>query len=594
MAADKVNTEQDYRDNVQWAKGTIGKNQSKAGYNLNINDLCKDAVCQQEVATPSQSRYHNTPSSMKGDARRYSGTNEQSQAVTTSFNKGRPTIDPNDGAYHAALGYQNDAYNISHGISSKYHDCDKGLRCDMSSTTRTCSLPTNTPVQCNITPYVKSVSRKIVEHTVTLSGTPPFTVTLPNKAATITKIRSQGELLTLGRLDVGTGGYPYYIGPTTALHFAINNTIIGSAPLQKKEGRCSAKKCPYQINSAFSYTGKAQPLIVGVVATVKGLRKPFLADIDNRPLIITTLEERAEMGYRNSCGALLPECQQVSSQCVEGKETRVINGLSVTQDCWKEQKTYHCNTANTCTSLSACAIQSTACKTQLAGVCIEHTQTRLCETQQCQDVGLVCGADSFSLSGDYYDPSATRSSDFTQAAAGLAAVGEAGQDVKDATNINENSEIIFKGDAMSCSIKAAGISNCCKDSGWGSDIGIASCSEEEKALGTAKEDKLTVSLGRYCAEKVLGICIREKKAYCTFGSKLARIVQEAGRAQLNMDFGSAKHPDCRAFSPNELQKIDMSQMDFSDFFEDLHDGMITPDVSEIQNRLQQSVKQGGS
>ena len=316
---------------------------------------------------------------------------------------------------------------------------------------------------------------------------------------------------------------------------------------------------------------------------------PFYLSVTNFPITFITTENNVEIGYNNSCGAVLPECQQVQSQCIEGKETRMINGIAVTLDCWKEQTTYQCAFPNTCTTLADCSIQSTSCDTQLGGVCIKDKQQRLCDKQQCRDTGLICGADSFALSGDYYDPAATRSTDFNHAAAGLAAVSDAAGDVKDKANINENSAIIFKGNIMECSDKALGISNCCQDSGWGNGIGLTSCTEEEKALGTAKEDKLTVSLGQYCAESVLGVCIRKKKAYCAFDSKLARIVQVEGRAQLGKNFGSAKHPDCSAFSPNELQRIDMSSMDFSDFYEDMYDAIELPSTDEIQKRLQQSV-----
>ncbi|WP_394230784.1 type-F conjugative transfer system mating-pair stabilization protein TraN [Shewanella colwelliana] len=578
-----ANSEKDYRDNVQWAKDTIGQNQSKAGYSqFNVNDLCKDAACEQEVANPTQSRYHSNPSSMTGDAQRYSITDEQSQAVTTSFNKGRPTIDPNDPAYHAAVGYQNDAYNISHGISSKYHDCEKGLRCEVGTTTKSCTVPTNLPVQCHITPYISDKHTQIKEYHFSLTGTPPLTIKLP-ETNNITAVMFNGNVSTFFRPN--------------NLKFTLNDTFLGTASISGTGSCGSDGMCPSAISTSFPYTNSTDTLSLMIKGAFNSSVDPSQGSIirvRNLPITIITNKTIADIGYRNSCGALLPECQQTTHQCIEGKATRIIDGVSVTLDCWKEQITYKCNTPNTCASLSECTKQSSTCETSIEGVCITQKEQRLCETQQCQDVGLICGEDSFSLSGDYYDPDAQRSTDFNQAAAGLAAVGEAGQDLKDATNINENSEIIFKGEVMSCTNKPIGLSNCCQDKGWGNDLGITSCSEEEKALGTAKEDKLTVSLGEYCAEKVLGVCIRKKKAYCTFGSKLARIVQEAGRAQLNMDFGSAKHPDCRALSPNELQKIDMSQMDFSDFYEDLHDGMITPDVSEIQKRLQQSVKQGGN
>lgn len=575
-----ANSEKDYRNNVQWAKDSIKQNQNKAGYTgFDVNSLCKDATCQQEVANPSESRYYNNPSAMDSAKMQGMSTDGQAQAVTSGFNNGRPTIDENDPAYHTAVGYQNDAYNISHGISSKYHDCEKGLVCEVDSQPRSCTLPTNNPVQCYLTPFVKSTSTQNKEHTFRLSGLPPFSVELPNPDAIITGLRFNGGFLSWGN--------------PISVEISLNKVVIGTVPVKKEAGSCDQNgACPSSVNAslnASNYQGGAAPMSVNVGTIFGSWGWPFYLSVTNFPITFITTENNVEIGYNNSCGAVLPECQQVQSQCIEGKETRMINGISVTLDCWKEQTTYQCAFPNTCSTLADCSIQSTSCDTQLGGVCIKDKQQRLCDKQQCRDTGLICGADSFALSGDYYDPAATRSTDFNHAAAGLAAVSDAAGDVKDKANINENSAIIFKGNIMECSDKALGISNCCQDSGWGNGIGLTSCSEEEKALGTAKEDKLTVSLGQYCAEKVLGVCIRKKKAYCAFDSKLARIVQVEGRAQLGKNFGSAKNPDCSAFSPNELQRIDMSSMDFSDFYEDMYDAIELPSTDEIQKRLQQSV-----
>lgn len=578
-----ANSEKDYRDNVQWAKDSIKQNQNKAGYTgFDVNSLCKDATCQQEVANPSQSSYYDNPSAMDSAKMQDMSTDGQAQAVTKGFNNGRPTIDENDPAYRTAVGYQNDAYNISHGISSKYHDCEKGLVCEVDSQPRSCTLPTNNPVQCYLTPFIKSTSTQEVEHSFQLTGKPPFTIAMPNPDAEIVRVRLQGDYYSVG------------VGVPKKLEIKLNDTFLGHVPVQRGPGTCVTNgACSATVNGTLStenYQIKAAPLSVNIGSVIGGSWDwPFYVNVTDLPITIITKETHVEIGYNNSCGAVLPECQQVQSQCIEGKETRMINGISVTLDCWKEQTTYKCAFPNTCSTLADCSIQSTSCDTQLGGVCIKDKQQRLCDKQQCRDTGLICGADSFALSGDYYDPTATRSQDFNQAAAGLAAVSEAANDVKDKANINENSPIIFKGIIMECSDKALGISNCCQDSGWGNSIGLTSCTEEEKALGTAKEDKLTVSLGQYCAETVLGVCIRKKKAYCAFDSKLARIVQVEGRAQLGKNFGSAKHPDCSAFSPNELQRIDMSSMDFSDFYEDMYDAIELPSTDEIQKRLQESV-----
>lgn len=584
LPAIAANSEKDYRDNVQWAKDTINKNQNKTGFTgFDINSLCKDAACQQGVANPVESRYYDNPSAMNSAKMQGMSTDSQAQSVTTGFNKGRPTIDENDPAYRTAVGYQNDAYNISHGISSKYHDCEKGLVCEVDSQPRSCTLPTNNPVQCYLTPFVKSTSVSESEYTFSLSGKGQFPITLPNPNAKIKRIHFNGNYLSWG----GAG----------KLEIKLNDIYIGQIPSQREPGNCNTNGlCPSSINATLiteTYDGSTSPLIVSIGLILGGqLNNALFLGIENLPITFVTTESNVEIGYNNSCGAVLPECQQLQSQCIEGKETRIMNGIKVTLDCWNEQTTYQCSFPNTCNTIADCGIKSTNCDTMLGGVCIKDKQQRICETSQCRDTGLICGADNFSLSGDYYDPAATRGTDFERAAAGLSAISDAASDLKDKTNINADSSIIFKGTVMECSKKAVGLSNCCKDGGWGNDVGLTSCSEGEKALRTAKEEKLTISLGEYCAERVLGVCINEKKAYCSFDSKLARIVQQEGRVQLGKSFGSAKNPDCSALSPNELQRIDMSSMDFSDFYEDMYNAIELPSTDEIQKRLQQSV--GGS
>ncbi|MGI2025276.1 type-F conjugative transfer system mating-pair stabilization protein TraN [Shewanella glacialipiscicola] len=581
LPAMAANSEKDYRDNVQWAKDSINQNQHKDGYTgFDVNSFCKDATCQQGVANPTQSRYYDNPSAMDSAKMQGMSSDGQAQSVTSGFNKGRPTIDENDPAYHTAVGYQNDAYNISHGISSKYHDCEKGLVCEVDSQPRSCTLPTHNPVQCYLTPFVKSTSIREVEHSFRLTGTPPFAIEMPNPHAKIIRVRLNGDY--------------YGLGVPAKLEIKLNDIFLGHVPTQKGPGTCITNgPCSVSVNGTLSTENhpiEAAPLSVSIGTVLGGSWDwAFYTDVTDLPITIITTETHVEVGYNNSCGAILPECQQVQSQCIEGKETRMINGISVTLDCWNEQTTYQCDFPNTCDAIADCSIQSTTCDTQLGGVCINDKQQRQCDTSLCRDTGLICGADNFSLSGDYYDPAATRGTDFERAAAGLSAMSDAANDLKDKANINADSAIIFKGNIMECSKKAVGLSNCCKDGGWGNDIGLASCSEGEKALKIAKEKKLTIAMGEYCAEKVLGVCINTKKSYCAFDSKLARIVQQDGRVQIGKPFGSAKHPDCSALSPNELQRIDMSSMDFSDFYEDMYDAFELPNTDEIQNRLQQSV-----
>ena len=100
-------------------------------------------------------------------------------------------------------------------------------------------------------------------------------------------------------------------------------------------------------------------------------------------------------------------------------------------------------------------------------------------------------------------------------------------------------------------------------------FGLINCKEEEKMLARLRKDDLCHKVGSYCAKKFLGLCIKKYKVYCCFHSKLGRIIQEQGRPQLAIEWGDAKDPNCRGFTPDEFQKLDFSKMDFSEFFEDI-------------------------
>ncbi len=130
---------------------------------------------------------------------------------------------------------------------------------------------------------------------------------------------------------------------------------------------------------------------------------------------------------------------------------------------------------------------------------------------------LVCGGDVFCLDGDCDKAQSGQSNDFGEAVSQLAALAAAGKDVaalngvdvraftgqakfckdkaqsgqsndfgeavsqlaalaaagKDVAALNGVDVRAFTGQAKFCKKAAAGYSNCCKDSGWGQDIGLA-------------------------------------------------------------------------------------------------------------------------
>jgi len=131
----------------------------------------------------------------------------------------------------------------------------------------------------------------------------------------------------------------------------------------------------------------------------------------------------------------------------------------------------------------------------------------------------------------------------------------------------------FKGKRRSCDIHFGGLANCCKDSGL--LVGMANCSASEKELAEERKAGNTHYLGTYCSKRTLfGICIRRSRAWCVFGSKLGRILQEQGRTQLGIGWGS-----CRGLTVPEIEGIDFAGLDLSEFTENLMDGSMEPSVS---------------
>ncbi len=296
--------------------------------------------------------------------------------------------------------------------------------------------------------------------------------------------------------------------------------------------------------------------------------------------------------WSESCPFSKSEGAMTGSTCVEpgGTRTVVVEGknYSIYQACWKWQDTYltQTGTEGTCGEYmrdKACTVTRSQCADTVDGFCVIQQVTYSCERKKTGN-GQICGGEFFCTDGSCAQGQTGISNMFGQAVSALAAVAAAGKDV---AALNGNNVRAFTGQAKSCKKMAAGFNNCCKDSGWGQDVGLSSCSSDEKALGKAKEKKLTVYVGEYCSKKVLGVCLEKKRGYCQFDSKLARIVQEQGRRdQLGVGFGSGKSPDCRGITVDELQRLDFGVMNFSDFYSDLSAGSDIPADQSLLKKAQ--------
>ncbi|TDR30296.1 conjugal transfer protein TraN [Hydromonas duriensis] len=116
------------------------------------------------------------------------------------------------------------------------------------------------------------------------------------------------------------------------------------------------------------------------------------------------------------------------------------------------------------------------------------------------------------------------------------------------------------------------------------------CDMEDKKTVLKKQAGLCVSVGSFCSNKIVGACIEKTQTYCCFVSKLARIINQQGKAQLGMDYGKdPEHPTCNGFKPEDLEKIDFGQMDLTEFANDIE--FTLPDFSKLTNDAQNKADQ---
>jgi len=102
--------------------------------------------------------------------------------------------------------------------------------------------------------------------------------------------------------------------------------------------------------------------------------------------------------------------------------------------------------------------------------------------------------------------------------------------------------------------------DCCSMSG----VLAAACGGKAIDLKVKKQQRFCVKVGRY--KKKLGLIV--VTSYCCFKSKLMKVIQEQGRKQLGLSFGTAKNPDCRGLNLEEIQRINWDKIDWSEVIKD--------------------------
>lgn len=150
---------------------------------------------------------------------------------------------------------------------------------------------------------------------------------------------------------------------------------------------------------------------------------------------------------------------------------------------------------------------------------------------------------------------------------------------------------VFRGENKRCKDNNFGFFTCCQNPS------SAQCNATERELRIDRDELRTHYVGRYknCDVRLLFFCAlwRDYKSYCTFPSKLARIVVVQGRTQISKPYGSPRNPDCSGFTLQELPTVDFESIDLSEYHADViaeaNDGT-TPAVVDAVDDIKTKIK----
>jgi len=114
------------------------------------------------------------------------------------------------------------------------------------------------------------------------------------------------------------------------------------------------------------------------------------------------------------------------------------------------------------------------------------------------------------------------------------------------------------------------------------------CPQESMETAILNSSGYCIETGEYCqSDNVFG-CSQRANTFCCFNSLLARIIHEQGRPQLSSfadGFGDHNNPDCRGFTPEEFQALDFSEIDLSEYY----DNVSATSTEDIQATIQEGV-----
>ncbi len=285
-------------------------------------------------------------------------------------------------------------------------------------------------------------------------------------------------------------------------------------------------------------------------------------------------------------------CEIKDKICIDPANSKLIEGEEVYRDCWKYSYKYDCSSLskndcgeidpNICTQIKEkecikykeiegvkfCTNYKLqfSCKKQIEWE--EEIQKLTSNGKEATSKDIACA--SMCLDGNcsaVKKAPIAQSNEIGKAAALLESLKDIKSDIKNLESFGKDAQV-FSGYGRSCSEHPLNFMSCCRvdPSGWGEAIGFGICTPDEKQLAGLKKDGRCVYIGSYCETRFLG-CIDERHIYCCYDSIISKIINQEAKKQLGISNGTPENPNCGSIKLCDLEKVDLSQADFTEFYE---------------------------
>lgn len=296
------------------------------------------------------------------------------------------------------------------------------------------------------------------------------------------------------------------------------------------------------------------------------------------------LEEKTEAGL----------CFYEDEVVTQDAEARTINDYPLYLDWWQKKRSYRCHypIKDTCMELRAkdCSQGSSICAQKIEDTCVAWQQTYQCPkgNKQASPLKITGKGVPYCLDGNCTKHDYAPNTEMAEALSKLALLRE----LQGA--LDEESLQVFKGTTNKCRRNPLNFKDCCgSGKGWGLSLKFSECSSDEKRLVQQRQKNLCVYIGTYCSkkEKITNICLSKKTSYCCFPSKIARIIQEQGRPQLGLDWGSPKEPACQGLTVEQICQLDFSKIDLKELLDELLSKTKIPNATKLGETLKENVDQ---